>query len=167
MVSRRTKSQPRASAVRRRRRGIDAHQRCRKEEQLRAASRSATNVFDGERTRNESDETSTKGCKQFKCTWKTQWLMRRKRWASKNQDETRCHCAPFAWITRASLFCVTGAKRGKGFCRNGPGLSPTDRGPASAGARADDPLRPPSLTLSSDSEVALRLAGSCWASVSL
>jgi hypothetical protein len=33
--------------------------------------------------------------------------------AGKNQDETKCHCAPFAWITRASLFCVTGAKRGK------------------------------------------------------
>jgi hypothetical protein len=64
-------------------------------------------------------------------------------------------------------FCVTGAKkRGKGFCRNGPGLSPTDRGLASAGARADDPLRLPSLTLSSDSEVALRLAGTCWASIS-
>jgi hypothetical protein len=105
-------TQPRASAVRRRRRGINAHQQCREEEQLRAASKVQKN-FDGKRTRNESDGTSRKGCKQFKCTWKRQWLMQRKRWASKNQDETRCHCAPFAWITRASLFCVTGAKRGK------------------------------------------------------
>jgi hypothetical protein len=31
-------------------------------------------------------------------------------------------------------------QKGEGFCRNGPGPSPTDRGPASAGARADDPL---------------------------
>jgi hypothetical protein len=34
-------TQPRASAVRRQRRGINAHQRCREEEQLRAASKSA------------------------------------------------------------------------------------------------------------------------------
>ena len=43
---------------------------------------------------------------------------------------------------------------------------PPSPGPASAGARADDPLRLSSLTLCSDSEVALRLAGSCWASFS-
>ena len=56
--------------------------------------------------------------------------------------------------------------RNRRFCRNGPGPLPTDRGPASAGACADDPLRLQSLTLCSDSEVALRLAGSCWASFS-
>jgi hypothetical protein len=36
-----TTSQPQASAVRRQRRGINAHHRCREEEQLRAASKSA------------------------------------------------------------------------------------------------------------------------------
>jgi hypothetical protein len=69
-------------------------------------------------------------------------------------------------VTRASLFCVTGAKRGEGFCHNGPGPLPTDRGPASAGARADNPLRLPSLTLCPDSEVALLLACPYWASFS-
>jgi hypothetical protein len=49
---------------------------------------------------------------------------------------------------------------------DGPGPLPTDRGPDSAGARADDPLRLPSLTLCSDSEVALRLACPYWASFS-
>jgi hypothetical protein len=82
-------TQPRASAVRRQRRSINTHQQCREEEQLRAASKSAKEFCDGKRTRNESYGTSTKGCKQFKCTWKIQWLMRRKRWASKNQDETK------------------------------------------------------------------------------
>jgi hypothetical protein len=43
---------------------------------------------------------------------------------------------------------------------------PPSPGPASAGARADDPVRLPSLSLCSDSEVALLLAGSCWASFS-
>ena len=57
-------------------------------------------------------------------------------------------------------------QKGEGFCRNGPGPLPADRGPASAGARADDPVRLPSLTLCSDSKVALRLASSCWASFS-
>jgi hypothetical protein len=51
---------------------------------------------EGKRTSNESDGTSTKGCKQFKCTWKMQWLMQRKRWASKKQDETKCHYTPFS-----------------------------------------------------------------------
>ncbi len=44
---------------------------------------------------------------------------------------------------------------------------PPSPGPASAGARADGPVMLPSLTLCSDSEVALRLAGSCWASFSI
>ena len=57
-------------------------------------------------------------------------------------------------------------QKGEGFCRNGPGPLPTDRGLASAGALADDPLRLPSLTLCSDSEVSLHLDGSCWASIS-
>jgi hypothetical protein len=57
-------------------------------------------------------------------------------------------------------------QKGEGFCRNGPGPLPTDRGPASAGACADDPVRLPSLTLCSDSKVVLHLAGSCWASFS-
>jgi hypothetical protein len=58
-------TQPRASAVRRQRRSINAHQQCREEEQLRAASKSAKEFCDGKRTRNESDGTSMKGCKQF------------------------------------------------------------------------------------------------------
>ena len=57
-------------------------------------------------------------------------------------------------------------QKGERFCRNGPSPLSTDRGPGSAGARADDPLRLPSLTLCSDSEVALRLAGPYWASFS-
>jgi hypothetical protein len=89
-------TQPRASTVRRQCRGINAHQQCREEEQLRAASKSAKNFVMGSARENESDGTSTKGCKQFKCTWKIQWLMQRKRWASKNQDKTKCHYAPFA-----------------------------------------------------------------------
>jgi hypothetical protein len=52
-------------------------------------------------------------------------------------------------------------QKGEGFCSNRPDPLPTDRGPALAGARADNPLRLPSRTLCSDSEVALRLAGSC------
>ena len=40
-------SQPRASAVRRRRRGINAHQQCRQEEQLRAAAEKQTKFWMG------------------------------------------------------------------------------------------------------------------------
>ncbi len=34
-------------------------------------------------------------------------------------------------------FLCNQRQKGEGFCRNGPGPFPTDRGPASAGARAD------------------------------
>jgi hypothetical protein len=63
-------------------------------------------------------------------------------------------------------FLRNGRQKGEGFCSNCPGFLPTDRGQASAGARADDPLWLPSLKLCSDSEVELLLAGSCWASFS-
>jgi hypothetical protein len=57
-------------------------------------------------------------------------------------------------------------QKGKRFRHNGSGPLPTDRGPDSAGARADCPLRLQSLTLCSDSYFALCLPGPGWASFS-
>jgi hypothetical protein len=84
--------------------------------------------------------------------------MRRKKWETKNRTKRNAmtHLAP---DSLGPVFLRNLRQKGERFCRNGPSPLSTDRGPGSAGARADDPLRLPSLTLCSDSEVVLRLAG--------
>ena len=47
--------------------------------------------------------------------------------------------------SRGPVFLRNRRQKGEGFCCNGPCPLPADRGLASAGARADDPLRLPSL----------------------
>jgi hypothetical protein len=159
-------TQPRASAIRRQRSCINAHQLCREEEQLRAASKGAKKIVKGSaramramgRARRDASNSNARGKYSGSCEGRDGHPENR------TKRNAITHLSPGS---RGPVFLRNRHhKRGKGFCRNGPGPLPTDRGPASAGACADDPLRPPRLTLCCDSEVALRLAGSCWASFS-
>jgi len=83
-------SQPLASTVRIQRRGINAHQRCREEEQLREASKSERLEAMGAMglARRDASKSNASG--------KRKWLMRRKKWETKNRTKRNAiaHLAP-------------------------------------------------------------------------
>jgi hypothetical protein len=111
MVSRRHITAPGQRAVRRQRRGINAHQRYREEEQLRAASK-ARNFVKGRARSNGSDGTSTKGCKQIKCEWKKAVAHAKEEMGIRKQDETKCHSTHLAPDSREPVFFALLAPKG-------------------------------------------------------